>query len=191
MYNSYNPEPARLESSLEIFKNFLVAEKISKGSVRSYLSDVRYFFKWLVEFLEKNHIELDGFTRIPSRFTQISVNQLEISDNLSWLLKQVNQRVLEAYRNDQLATNTPTKTINRRFSASRKFGSFCQAQSWLKVNPFDVLRNIPEEEKPFPENEYHLEKFKVHLWKNKASKATIKNYLNDVKQFILWKSKNI
>jgi len=175
MYNSYNLEPAGLESSLEIFKNFLVAEKISEGSIRSYLSDVRFFFNWLDGFLKENHI-----------------------NHPSSILKYVNPKLLEAYKNYLLENNIPIKTINRRFSSLRKFGNFCQSQGWLvnpstllRMNPFDVLRNIPEEEKPFPENEYHLEEFKVHLWKNRSSKATIKNYLNDVKQFILWKSKNI
>lgn len=196
MYNSYNlkaNDPSLISSEIINiifeFKKYLLLQKISSGSLRSYLSDVRHFLSWLLAFLVKQ-----GFSRIlstDSRGSVISDNPLEISENLKWLLKQVNQKVLEAFRDQELTNNVPIKTINRRFSSLRKFGIFCQSQKWCSLLAFDTLKNIPVVNKPFPEDSYHLEEFRINLWKNKSSKATIKNYLNDVKQFLAFSEKEI
>jgi len=164
VYNPYNFEANTLERLLNSFKEYLYSEKISKGSARSYLSDIRHFFGWLSLFLQANRQQI--------------TNQEPVT-----LLEQVNEKVLEAYQKYQVDNHVPIKTINRRFSSLRRLGSF------LSLNTFDTLSNISEEEKPFPEDQYHLEKFRLQLWKNKASKSTIKNYLNDVKQFIEWQEK--
>lgn len=176
MYNQYNLE-AKLYSSvssfisetLKNFRSFLNAEEISKGSVRSYLSDVHHFLNWLENFLRNNH--LLGFTNSPPDFNV--------------LLGHINQKVLEAYKGYQISNNTPVKTINRRFSSLRRFGEFCKSQNWCTSNPFETLRNISIVH-PFPEDRYHLTEFRTELWKNGASKLTTKNYLNDIKQFIQW-----
>lgn len=187
MYNVYNPKANSssivsydIEEIIGKFKSFLLLEKISPGSLRSYLSDVRHFLSWLVFFLKSNF----GLTQISDRFTRISENQSVIRENQ--ILRFVNEKVINDYKIYLTSNNVPLKTINRRFSSLRKFGAFSQDQGWLKENAFDTLKNIPEEEKPFPESEHHLEEFKVHLWKNNLSKATLKNYLNDIKQFLSW-----
>jgi len=172
MYNLYNLKAnlsqqtsnESVDNLLILFKKFLVAEKISSGSIRSYLSDVRHFLGWLVLFLQANHI----------------LKEAEMN-----LLPYVNPKVLESYKNYLTGNNVPLKTANRRFSALRKFGDFCLSQNWLSLNTFDTLRTISQEV-PFPEEKWHLGEFRVGLWKNNASKSTIKNYLNDVKQFIGW-----
>lgn len=182
MYNQYNPEAnnysSTFESLIKVFKCFLDSEKISKGSVRSYTSDVRNFLGWLAFFLEANHIS-----------TSDSPSQLIDKGDLKFsLLKYVNQKVLSSYKDYLLSNNTPLKTINRRFSSLRRFGQFCKSQNWLSFNPFDTLRNFSQNQ-PFPEDEHHLAEYRNELWKKGASKLTIKNYLNDVKQFLVW-SKN-
>lgn len=182
MYNQYNPEAnnnsSLFENLIKVFKCFLDSEKISKGSVRSYTSDVRHFLGWLVFFLEANHIS-----------TNDSVDQQFDNEGLKFsLLRHVNQKVLGSYKDYLLSNNTPTKTINRRFSSLRRFGQFCKSQGWLVFNPFDVLRNFSQNQ-PFPENEHHLAEFRNEIWKKGASKLTIKNYLADIKQFILWSEK--
>lgn len=190
MYNQYNLKANAssddLENIINIFKSFLNSEKISKGSIRSYLSDTRQFLFWLEGFLQNAH----RFTQISSRFTRISENPPAISENLIIILKYINEPVLKTYKEYLGLNNIPTKTINRRFSSLRRFGAFCQDQKWCSTNPFDTLRNISLNTS-FPEDQYHLGEFKVSLWKNNSSKATIKNYLADVKQFLLWQAKTI
>lgn len=172
MYNPYNFEAnSRTKGFDEIigkFKIYLNTENISKGSIRSYLSDSRHFLGWLVSFLEENNI-------LPSDHRSLITDYLEF----------VNEKLLDVYKNYQLSINVPVKTINRRFSALRKFGTFCQVRLDLKVNKFDTLRNISKDEES-PITDYRIEEFRLELWKNKASKTTIKNYLNDIKQFVSW-----
>lgn len=212
MYNEYNLEATLLNQAISSFKKFLAAEKISPGSSRSYLSDVRHFLGWLTFFLESNKIiantpslnlpyhpltssnpmnlrgnleETKGKIEDVNNLATSSSSFHPLSSNFLPLLKHVNQKTLEAYKNYLTSNNIPTKTINRRFSSLRKFGSFCQSQNWLPHNYFDTLKTIVID-KPFPENEWHLGEFKANLWKNNATKSTIKNYLNDAKQFIVW-----
>ena len=176
MYNSYNPEANTYDSSLISFKDYLVAEKISKGSVRSYLSDIRHFFNWLSSFLNENHV-------FP---TMKQSNNEAIT-----LLNYVNPKLLATYQAYQLDNNVPIGTINRRFSSLRKFGNFCQAQNWISMNAFDSLRNISQDNENQSESRYRLKEFRLFLWQNQASQSTIKNYLSDIRQFIEWSEKNI
>jgi site-specific recombinase XerD len=181
MYNSYNPEASNHGSSLVSFKHYLIAEKISKGSIRSYLSDVRHFFAWLKEFLEKNQVALT--------MKQPASPSGGLDNEIVTLLNYVNSKLLEAYQACQLDNNVPIRTINRRFSSLRKFGNFCQSQNWINLNPFDSLRNISQSDKSRLEERYRLKEFRLYLWQNKASQSTIKNYLNDIRQFIEWSEK--
>lgn len=172
MYNPYNFEAnSKVKNFDEIigkFKVYLNTENISKGSARSYLSDSRHFLGWLVSFLEESKM-------LPSDHQSLITDHLEF----------VNEKLLEAYKDYQMAINVPVKTINRRFSALRKFGTFCHVRLDFKMNKFDTLRNISKEDEA-PKIDYRVEDFRLELWKNKAGKTTIKNYLSDVKQFISW-----
>lgn len=175
MYNQYNltandTSSDDLENIINIFKSFLNNEKISKGSIRSYLSDTRQFLGWIIQFLIGNKI-----IRCHS----------DLNSNIYEILKFINEPVLKTYKEYLGLNNIPTKTINRRFSSLRRFGAFCQDQKWCGTNPFDTLKNISLNSS-FPEDQYHLGEFKVNLWKDDASKLTIKNYMNDVKQFLSW-----
>lgn len=169
MYNQYNLEATGLFETLQTFKEFLHAEKISKGTARSYLSDIRHFFSWLKEFSEHHRTEIWKL-------------------DFAGLLSQVNENLLEAYKKSLLANNVPAKTVNRRFSSLRRFGSFCQAQNIISLNPFDTLRNISSEQET-GQKKSPLAGFHLFLWQNKASKSTIKNYLNDVRQFLEWQER--
>ena len=184
MYNQYNPE-ANVDSSnflkkiLEVFRSFLFSEDISKGSIRSYVSDVRHFLGWLLFFLEANRV-------LDVRSLKCDDGQRgEKWDTFPLLLKHINQKVLNAYKDYLVSNNVPLKTINRRFSSLRRFGLFCQSQNWSSLNPFETLKNVSLNQ-PFPETKYHLAEYRAHLWKNNSSKATIKNYLNDIRQFLVW-----
>jgi len=183
MYNQYNPEVNSslpvFENLVKVFKSFLDSERISKGSIRSYTSDVRHFLSWLLFFLKSNKISLDLNSTIQ-----------QFNNETIVLLKHVNPKVLNSYKDYLLSNNTPLKTINRRFSSLRRFGQFCKSQNWfpstpLGMNPFETLKNISLNQ-PFPEDKHHLSEYRNELWKKGASKLTIKNYLADIKQFLGW-----
>lgn len=209
MYNRYNLEATTFDYLTSIFKKYLVAEKISKGSIRSYLSDVRHFLGWMILFLKANKIiptnfeeNFKGELRDVKGFLDedkggledfrgsLKENRGRLEDDKEILevigiLRQVNERVLKDYKTYLTSNNIPPKTINRRFSSLRRFGEFCKSQNWVSSRPFDTLRNISLNQ-PFPENEYHLGEFRVELWKKGLTKISLKNYLADVKQFLVW-----
>lgn len=184
MYNQYNPEannnPQVFDNTVKVFKSFLDSEKISKGSIRSYVSDVRHFLGWLLFFLEANRVlDVRGLKcKVGSSFSFPS-------SHFPLLLKHINPKVLNAYKDYLVSNNIPLKTINRRFSSLRRFGMFCKSQGWLSLNPFDTLKNLSQNQ-PFPEDKHHLAEYRNELWKKGASKLTVKNYLADIKQFIQW-----
>jgi len=169
MYNLYNLESNLLVGLLSSFRDYLISDKISSGSVRSYVSDCRYFFVWLISYLK----------------TQNTANFGPEKKSVSVVLSQINPKVLENYKKHLIKNYVPQKTVNRRFSSLRKLGEFCLAKSILKKNYFDTLKNI-NSKIPFPESKYHLAEFKTALQKNKLSKITVKNYLSDVRQFLSW-----
>lgn len=188
MYNQYNLEATTFDSLISIFKKYLIAEKISSGSTRSYLSDVRHFLGWLILFLKSNKITVGSFGEV-GEIGEIRGNKgKEMLETIN-LLKFVNERVLNAYKTYLTSNNVPLKTINRRFSSLRRFGEFCKSQNWTSQNYFDTLRNISLNQ-PFPESEYHLGEFRTELWKRGLTKISLKNYLADVKQFLAWTGKN-
>lgn len=214
MYNVYNFEANFEFLIIETFRKFLLSKNISSGSIRSYLSDVRHFLGWLILFLKSNKViptnnnehRLKSVTPIEHfELTILKVSNFkegEIEDfrgklkndrgvvEVTGLLKYVNEKVLAAYKNYQTSNNVPLKTINRRFSSLRSFGDFCLAQNWITLNIFDSLRSISQS-RPFPEDEYHLGEFRTSLWKKGASKLTVKNYLNDIRQFLSWSKRGL
>lgn len=171
MYNLYNLEADHYPEALIFsFRQFLIAEKIAKGTVRSYVSDVRSFFNWLIAFLINAHL--------------FEANS-PISSDTGYLFSFINASVLFAYAEYLRNNHVPIKTINRRYSALRKLGSFSVHQSISAENVFDSLKTI-NDSIPFPENEYHLDEFKTLLWQNGLTKSSIKNYLGDVRQYLTW-----
>lgn len=189
MYNPYKLEANTsseniFEMPIKIFRSFLNSENISKGSVRSYVSDVRHFLNWLLFFLEANHIKIQNIAS--PHFPPSSLDpHLTSHPHPAAFLKHINSKVLGSYKDYLTNNNIPLKTINRRFSSLRRFGIFCKIQVWSSSNVFDTLKNISLNQ-PFPENKYHLAEYRADLWKKGSSRSTIKNYLNDVKQFLSW-----
>ena len=131
------------------FKNFLLAVNISAISLRNYLSDIRHFFGWLIS---SGKYENDG----------------SAEDNI----KALNSELIEEYRNYHLSS-LPTRTINRRLSALRKFLEFCQKEAIIAENPAKRVRNIStvvkkvkSKQQYFPKPIIHFLTFHNHLSKN-------------------------
>lgn len=167
MYNLYNLQAKeQLENFLTSYRNYLSSEKVSSITVRSYVSDARFFLKWFLPFMASS-------VKSPSNI------------NLIDLLKQVSKPLLEQFSFYLISQEIPLKSINRKYSALRKLGTFCQVQNLFAENIFDDLKNLTVNV-PFPEQDFHLNQFKDQLLKNKVSPNTVKNYLADIKQFLSW-----
>lgn len=112
-----------------LFKDFLIAEKTSKITMKNYLSDVRHHLSWIAYRFsnlakDTNVIENNDIGLI-DQFIMFSEHNM-ISDYVSYLLEN----------------GVPVSTINRRLSTLRKFYHFCHIRGILHVNPTHSIRNV-------------------------------------------------
>jgi site-specific recombinase XerD len=110
-YNHQNIEP--------LFKEYLSAEKVSKITVKNYLSDIRAFLEWS-EMHTRQH----------------SVRE-EVSLSLHMNFGQVN-----SYLSYLQQSGKDIRSINRVLSSLRRFGQFCLKTGLLSDNPASRFQNI-------------------------------------------------
>jgi len=151
-YNFYNFEAS--------FKKFLLAENVSPITLKNYLSDLRHFLGWTI--------------------LKLKVQNKKNFENLSPLefLNQIDESLVEEYKNYLVVNAIPTKTINRRLSTLRKFFSFCISQGWLKENPAKKIQNLKLKIDSI------ISSFALSLEKENLDQKTIKSYLEVVQEFL-------
>jgi len=151
-YNFYNFEAS--------FKKFLLAENVSPITLKNYLSDLRHFLGWTI--------------------LKLKVQNKKNFENLSPLefLNQIDESLVEEYKNYLVVNAIPAKTINRRLSTLRKFFSFCISQGWLKENPAKKIQNLKLKIDSI------ISSFALSLEKENLDQKTIKSYLEVVQQFL-------
>ncbi len=100
------------------FKKYLLSgnKSLTKITIKNYLSDLRHFFGWFIRKFKN--------IQIPEDF------------------KKIDEKIIEEYKNYLIVNGLPLKTINRRLSTLRKFGSFCISQNWLSLNPAKKINNL-------------------------------------------------
>jgi len=151
-YNFYNFEAS--------FKKFLLAENVSPITLKSYLSDLRHFLGWTI--------------------LKLKAQNKKNFENLSPLefLNQIDESLVEEYKNYLVVNAIPAKTINRRLSTLRKFFSFCISQGWLKENPAKKIQNLKLNIDSI------ISSFALSLEKENLDQKTIKSYLEVVQEFL-------
>lgn len=151
------------------FRLYLKARGLSPVSIKNYLSDLNHFWRWFMADLKAQVFPF-------------------ANHHLQTLLAQITPQRVAAYQKSLLATQTATKTINRRLSTLRRFSQFCLAQGWLSANPTEAISNVgtgPTTASP-SQAETILAEFKTALKADKISPITVKNYLSDVRYFLAW-----
>lgn len=151
---------------IEEYKFFLKNKGLDLITQKNYLSDVRYFLKWL---------------------RKSGLSGKSGASELFWF----NQAILAAFKNSLVSSQTPLTTINRRLSGLRQFGEFLVSQGWLSQNPGRRIHNTKNNKQVCCwRNKTQwatiLEQFKHALKNQKQSQATIKNYTSDVRQYLDW-----
>lgn len=148
------------------FELFLKTQQVSPASVKNYAVDLRNFFEWFILHLKTLQVKFD-------------------ENNLSTAIELITKEKIELYKDFLSNNNTPVKTINRRLSTLRKFGTFAISQGWLQVNPAKTVPNFGTKPKSEPDfSERIVAEFKNDLLKEGINPVTIKNYANDVSQFL-------
>ncbi len=96
------------------FRNFLVAENVATATLKNYLSDFRHYLGWIQQAKDLKVTNETIFTKA----------------------------VVTGYLTYLNILGLPLKSINRRLSTLRKFGSFCISQGWTSENPAKHVSNL-------------------------------------------------
>jgi len=112
-------------------------------------------------------------------------NQTRQTNQNSIKPNQITPNKCQAYKNF-LQENTPPATANRRLSSLRRLTAFLVATKQLSVDPTHSLNNL--QNTTFPTL---LNQFETYLKSQNLTPSTIKNYLSDLKNYLLWARKNI
>lgn len=155
-----------MEKLIDLFRIYLVTQNISPTSRKNYLVDFKNFLEWFTLHLKTNQTSYD-------------------EEKPQTLGSLVSKDKIELYLRFLVNNETPVKTINRRLSTMRKFGSFATTQGWTNINPAREIVNIGTKPvKPPNPDDLLLYEFKNDLLAEKVSPVTLKNYLVDVRQFL-------
>lgn len=160
---------AQLEKSFKLYLS--LTKKLSSRSVKNYLSDWRHFWQWLTLTL----------------ISQGKIGPQEAIKSES-VIPWLNVDLLDRYKIYLSANNIAQSTVKRRLATVRIFCQFCLDQGWLKQNPALFLENPrPGKEKTGLEKEINdlLSRFGLWLKEQGASKNTIKNYVADVRKYLI------
>lgn len=158
-----------MEKLVELFKVYLKTQKVSLSSIKNYATDLRNFLEWFTLYLKTRKLDVD-------------------QNNPIVLTSFITKEKIELYKKFLISNKTPIKTINRRLSALRKFGSFAVFQQWIGSNPAKNVVNVNLVTNIRQERDLKIDKFlsefENDLKREKVSLITIKNYLVDIRQFL-------
>ena len=151
------------------FHHFLTGgKKLSPSSIKNYVSDINRFLTWLAQSLQISTVK-------PSQITKAT---------------------LQTYRHYLIQTANQT-TANRHLASLRRFGLFLSKTGLSTDNPSKNLANVDviaylgshPQSSIIPENNVFktiLRQYRRYLKKQKLSKSTVKNYLSDLNQYLIW-----
>lgn len=161
-------------SNLEAnFKQYLLTvntKPLNSITIKNYLSDLRHFWGWIQQEFRIQNLEF----RIEN-------------------VQNVKTETIKNYIEYQKLGGIPTKTVNRRLSTLRKFGSFCISQGWMKENVFKKISNVATNKGRLIGNEVAtpaerarndiLDQYEQYLVKQNLDRQNIKNLIADVEEF--------
>lgn len=136
------------------FKSYLLGLPTSQKTAENYVSDVVHFLRWVSPGKEAGQFNIQKYWSATS---------------------------ISSYRDAQLSSNIPVKTINRRLSSLRHFGRFLVEKDLVSNNPLQYISNLAASTR---ENfNTTLSQFETYLKGEGVSEKTIQNYLSDIQGF--------
>ena len=182
----------------------LSAKPLSPSSVKNYVSDANFFLTWLANQSQSakpsqpnqpNPANQTNQTRQANQAHQANQTNQTRQANQAHQANQTNQNPIkpsqitpnkcQAYKNF-LQENTPPATANRRLSSLRRFTTFLVTTKQLSTDPTQSLSNLKN-----TTFSTLLNQFETYLKSQNLTPSTIKNYLSDIKNYLLWARKNI
>jgi len=136
-------------------------QKLAPATVKNYVSDVQVFLDWLKRELQEDTI-------VPANLTAA------VFGNYGRRLNDPANRVLPS-------------TARRYLSSLKRFGGWLEMARLADTNPAAAL---PRQQID-PTISRLMNNFKHELVRQKLSASTIKNYVSDVHNYLLWATKQV
>ena len=169
---SLRPNTYDLTSS---FRSWLISKNYSSATIRNYLSDINDYFEFVSNPPVLRTSSLDKGRKLSTNnCSPSSRGAVERSETEGFRVE-----ILSAYL--KIISSNPN--YRRYLSSLSKFFQFAQDQNLVKNNPLKIAK------KAKPSTDEIINQYSQYLDKKHFSQSTVKNYLNDIKQFIDW-SKN-
>lgn len=149
-----------------ILNNAFIAHLSSSGAspktVKNYISDLHHFLSWAWTAIDRQNV-----------------------DEYKSFLLQLTGQIIKKYVDRMTEEQVAAATINRRLSSLRMFFTCCTHKGWINDQPMDHIANVKIDRTKRPGSDY-LREFQTYLTNEGLSKVTRKNYVSDVRHFLLW-----
>lgn len=109
------------------------------------------------------------------------INWFEKTSGLSFDPTKVTLQIFQAYKK---ARSLSESSMERHTSSLRKFFSFLKANELIVLNPLE--KRTVSAEAQAEEDPWMIRNYKNFLYEARKSNLTIKNYINDVRSFLVW-----
>lgn len=139
------------------FKKYLIAGNAEPSTIKSYLSDLHFFFSWIKSTQSIGEI---AYSELPEVFTHSLVRSF--------------YSYLEASPNAD-------KTVERRISTVRKFFKLCLEQRWITTNPVDQFDKGTKQD----EKEEVVSLYRQNLLSKKVSNTELERHINIIRSLII------
>jgi len=146
------------------FAKHLVEERYGVLSVKSYLADLRDYYKWANAKASRPNSRLSNKNQLSAYFSQ---------------------RALQQYF-EQCEKDCSHATIKRRFAGLCRFLKYAVTKRWLDRRLFDFLQNLADKYlQALKNNENLVERFISDLAKKETSKNSLRGYRTDISEFLV------
>lgn len=143
------------------FKTYLAKQRLARATLKNYVSDTDRFLDWLAGELQEVAIE------------PVQLTAAAFQNYLRWLNDPTNR--------------IPPATARRYLSSLRRFGKWLAQSGLADADPAAALTAAVID----PTVEQLSRDFKNALTKQKLAPSTVKNYVSDVYNYLLWAKANI
>lgn len=157
------------DSIKQNFFEYLTGLGISPKSHKNYKSDLVHFSGWLI-------------LKVRSFGSYI--------ESLTEAVPFLSSEIAGEYKNYMVNNKIPAKTINRRLSTLRHLSRYLLSSENLVINFMKDIENISVANRRKSMVSPVVNDFRSYLETQKVSKNTVKNYVSDIRQFLVWVETN-
>lgn len=159
----------QLDSIRKNFSKYLDSLGLSAKTHKNYRSDLSHFTGWII-------LKVRSFG--------------SYVETLSEAVPFINHDIAIEYKNFMLENSIPEKTVNRRLSTLRHLSRFLHSTEMIDSDFMEGVENATKAKVAKSTVEPMVTEFRAYLEKEKVSANTIKNYLSDIRQFLVWLESN-